>query len=928
MAATATPLTLEMRISDKVSAFMDRMRGKVKETASEVKTGSTRMRDEFGRFTKSVQDSSGAVEKTAGKVKSEVAGVAQAVSSSTKNVEQNTQKTKKGLDDTGKSMGSLGGVAGGLKSKIIGLLAVFGISLTATAFVSSLRETIDMLDNASKGAKRAGVDLTAMSRLNYAAELADVSPEKLQTGFKGLAKALQSGSDGFKQLGIDVRDANGAMKPSDQIMGEVLTKLGKVPDPMTRIQLAMELLGKGGMDMLTLVGSDFDQLRSEAERLGVVFDKDLGESAEEFNDSLTRMGMAGKGLKATFVSDMLPGMANFFNTLAFYIGDNRQNILDWVNSWKPAGSTVLETVRVILQAMGFLVAATIELGDKAQQLPARFQVTWYTIVLIVQKAEDLLRRLMFRMFSNFDLFLAELEADGKAIAGWVKSALDFVGDKWTVAMQGWKSKALELEIWLRTKLDSLVKWIVERIRDLAAGLSVIPQVGKDIEAKLNASAQSIEANWRSSFDGIIEAKKNVDKEIANTPEPQFKFVDYYDSASADKAAQKIKDRIAKTGSNVPIKSADFSATEKSLMEARARLSAAQAKDATSGIDSKAYQQYIVGIDEMIDNLKKFDAQAEASKKKANGVAGDADIIIAESEEILAARRKMEQDLRLLSVDGRQRRIEELKIQTENEIEEMRKQVEGKKQLEEEFATWREAKERELGEKIKEINGSVLDGMKGEFKRRMEEGTSTVQAGSNAMALAFNKADQAADAFTTGVTEGSPKMAEAFDKMAKDVIKQLINMIIKMLMFAAIGATIGFFVGGPAGAMAGAQLGASFGSGGLMPGPAGGLGSVTGAAGGAGGTAATDSARMAQNRGVMGTGTAMPSSKYDTMSGAGNASAGIDNRKTVVNHITITATDANSFNAQLRKSSRTIQETVQQGMDNNRGMRKAIDLTNM
>jgi hypothetical protein len=190
-----------------------------------------------------------------------------------------------------------------VRGTIAGLAAAAGLG----AFVGQIKNAANTADELGKISARTGVAVESLSALKYAAELSDVSLEELTGGLQKLNKAIDADSDAFKRLGLSARD----FKSPDQALAAVADKFAAMEDHGERAAIAMELFGKTGDRLIPLLAggsAGLEAMRAEAERLGVVFTAEAARSAEEFNDNMTRMGIAMQGVAAQIGNAVIPAI--------------------------------------------------------------------------------------------------------------------------------------------------------------------------------------------------------------------------------------------------------------------------------------------------------------------------------------------------------------------------------------------------------------------------------------------------------------------------------------------------------------------------------------------------------------------------------------------------------------------------------------------
>lgn len=227
----------------------------------------------------------------------------------------------------------------GLK-KSQGALSKFGISAgaamaglaaaAATAAVAlghAVKASIDHADELGKTAQKVGVTVEALSRLEYAAKLSDIGIEGLSTGLGKLSQNMLSVANGaggtvataFAALGVKVKQADGTLRSSVDVLGDIADRFAGMEDGATKTALAIQVFGKSGKDLIPLLNAGsagLADMATEADRLGVTISGKTAKSAEEFNDNLTRLGAVFEGLVNKITEEALPSLVKLSETIA------------------------------------------------------------------------------------------------------------------------------------------------------------------------------------------------------------------------------------------------------------------------------------------------------------------------------------------------------------------------------------------------------------------------------------------------------------------------------------------------------------------------------------------------------------------------------------------------------------------------------------
>lgn len=270
-----------------------------------------------------------------------------------------------GLKNASPELGEkLEGVAGSGKFMALGIAGVAAAVVASLAMIT--RGFAERADEAGKSAQKIGLSVEAFTRLKYAAELADVPVEGLEKGLGQLAKNMQeslwtpssAAARTLDELGIKAADANGNLRPLNDVLEEAADKFSKMPDGPEKTAAAMNLFGKSGKDLIPLLNqgkAGIAELEKEADKLGVTLTEQDAAAAEKFNDNLKRMNAGFEGVKNRIAREFLPA-ADDFSAWAAQDGPSAMNVLTYavrglITAWK--------TVVFVIQTFGAVVGAVI-----------------------------------------------------------------------------------------------------------------------------------------------------------------------------------------------------------------------------------------------------------------------------------------------------------------------------------------------------------------------------------------------------------------------------------------------------------------------------------------------------------------------------------------------------------------------------------------
>lgn len=201
-------------------------------------------------------------------------------------------------------------------SAAMGIVAAGAAAATGLAYL--VKGAIDEADELSKAATSLGLSTEALGAFRWAADLSGVSADELTSAFARLNKAAVAAAEGskaqaetFARLGVSLTDTSGAMRDTESLMLDLFDAFAQLEEGPQKTALAMEIFGKSGAKLIPLLNAGRDgmaEMRAEAERLGLLIDGETAQATERFNDNLTRLTAAGKGLTNQIMIGAIPAL--------------------------------------------------------------------------------------------------------------------------------------------------------------------------------------------------------------------------------------------------------------------------------------------------------------------------------------------------------------------------------------------------------------------------------------------------------------------------------------------------------------------------------------------------------------------------------------------------------------------------------------------
>lgn len=196
--------------------------------------------------------------------------------------------------------------------------AGLALGVIASGIAGLTANEIGEIDQLQKFADTAGLAAEDMGGLELAAKRGGKEVDRFVDGIGDLSQKMRQGAGIFDDYGIKVRDASGALRPTIDVVKDVADVIQGLGPGAEATALAIETMGGSGRDLIPVLlqGSEgLEQMRDEADRLGLTFDENTGRAAERFNDALGDMDLAFKGIFRRVAGETLPVLGNYATQL-------------------------------------------------------------------------------------------------------------------------------------------------------------------------------------------------------------------------------------------------------------------------------------------------------------------------------------------------------------------------------------------------------------------------------------------------------------------------------------------------------------------------------------------------------------------------------------------------------------------------------------
>jgi len=217
-----------------------------------------------------------------------------------------------------------------------------------------VKRTMDGIDATAKLSDRLGMATEDLTALQHGAALSGVAVEQLSTALMMMQRNIGQGATVFERLGLS--GASFAGRDAAQSLALIADRMNALPDASRRVAAGMEIFGRGGGGMVTLVergSAGLRAMRKDVEDLGAAFSRIDARKVEAANDAIRRTRTAMAGIMQDVVIQLAPGMAALANMAT-----------KWITSRPDLGADIAAVAEKVVVTMLKLTGAIIDLTNE------------------------------------------------------------------------------------------------------------------------------------------------------------------------------------------------------------------------------------------------------------------------------------------------------------------------------------------------------------------------------------------------------------------------------------------------------------------------------------------------------------------------------------------------------------------------------------
>lgn len=373
---------------------------------------------------------------------------------------------------------------GDLKYALTGL----GIYAAGRWFKGLIDQTVALGGQLSDMSQQLGIPTKDLQELGFAAQLSGSSLEGMSSALRILQRNAYAASkggkeqaEGFRKLGVTLRDANGQLRPTADLLADVADAIKVAPDT-EKAALAMKAFGRQGASLVPFLNEGSEgiaKLRQEFIDLGGEIDEKSVGALEEFGDQQDKVHVAFAGLRNTITLALLPTLRELTDAFLEWFKANRE----WIASGLRAAVALLAAgMRILAKTLSIVFKIFKWIVDHGEALTL--------VILSVAGAFAVLR---------VQAFLAALmsgKSIGMLLAGWRLMA----SLAWAAAGMSIKAAYASARAWVIANAPLLL---------IAATIAVVLLIIEDLYYWVTGGESLFKDWWKAigGWEGVWEGAK-------------------------------------------------------------------------------------------------------------------------------------------------------------------------------------------------------------------------------------------------------------------------------------------------------------------------------------------------------------------------------------------------------------------------------------
>ena len=232
-----------------------------------------------------------------------------------KSVEDGAQRMDGSLKTAGDSMS---GVSTTVRSAFASVAAVAAAAFSFVAIKNAADETVKYTEAAMDLGRAMGVSATDASVWISVLDDIGATQGELSAASRGLTMKLRENEDSLNAMGLATRDANGKLRPMNDLMLDAIAVVNSYKEGTDRNAAAQEVFGRsvnGSSKLLLASREAAEETERKMRDLGMVVGQDNVQAWKDYDQASDDANLTGKALQITIGQALIPVMTAFKSSL-------------------------------------------------------------------------------------------------------------------------------------------------------------------------------------------------------------------------------------------------------------------------------------------------------------------------------------------------------------------------------------------------------------------------------------------------------------------------------------------------------------------------------------------------------------------------------------------------------------------------------------
>lgn len=299
---------------------------------------------------------------------------------------------------TGQMSSAFAGMSGAvsaLKGPLLGLGAILG---GGALFKSAVNEAIQWNEQARKSAQQLGITTEAASTLAVALDDIGIEMSTYNSIARMFAFRVAAGGTALKEAGISLKDHNGQMKDTPQLIQEAINHINRLPEGTAQMTAGIKMFGRAwgqNLDLLKMTPEIMMEAEDKARRLGLLVGEQGAAQARKYTLAMRDVSDVMQSLKVQVGNAVLPvllKMAEWFGSQGPAMGERFTQYIDQMRDalshlwpavegtievlselWKVVGPFAAEAFRSFITTLSLIFDALTVVMDVVSSVLAAFR---------------------------------------------------------------------------------------------------------------------------------------------------------------------------------------------------------------------------------------------------------------------------------------------------------------------------------------------------------------------------------------------------------------------------------------------------------------------------------------------------------------------------------------------------------------------------